>query len=247
MINLYINFTQLCSISWSYINITVHCEQRLQWQSMISLQASSPIWVSKGSLAKTLEWVAKFVLCSDEGKYHWLKIVFQKSKLIDNRPSWPALNFCWKCRNTMLLSLKSVLCRRLLNSLRKRRPAEEEHHFLLWETTVVCVWNLVLRGIILKPRTCFSPQGTWAHMQCSMCVLIFLPRPPAFTSPLACLSCIYFSRYPLIGELARRLEHDVCVCELQAVSWAYWHPHNFRIYLQCFVTDFWAKEGLLAV
>ena len=105
----------------------------------------------------------------------------------------------------MLLSPKPVLCRRLLNSLRKRRPAEEEHHFLLWETTVVCdVWNFV-------PRTCFSPQSRWAHTQCSMCVLIFLPRAPAFTFPLACLSCIHFSWYPLIEELARKLQHNVCV------------------------------------
>ena len=29
---------------------------------------------------------------------------------------------------------------------------------------------------------------------------------PAFESPLACLSCVYFSRYPPKGELARRLK-----------------------------------------
>ena len=30
-------------------------------------------------------------------------------------------------------------------------------------------------------------------------------RENAFVSPLACLSCVYFSRYPPNGELARRL------------------------------------------
>ena len=47
------------------------------------------------------------------------KMTFLKSKLIDNRPSWPALNFRGKCRNTMLLSPRPVLCRRSLNSPRK--------------------------------------------------------------------------------------------------------------------------------
>jgi len=37
------------------------------------------------------------------------KMTFRKSKLIDNRPSWPALNYRGKCRNTMLLSPKPVL------------------------------------------------------------------------------------------------------------------------------------------
>ena len=68
---------------------------------------------------------------SDEGRYHWLKMTFRISKLIDNRLSWPARNFRGKRRNTMLLFPKPVLCRRSLNSLRKRRPAEEENRFLL--------------------------------------------------------------------------------------------------------------------
>ena len=34
---------------------------------------------------------------------------------------------------------------------------EENRFLLLWEITVVCVSNLVLRGIVLGPRTCFSP------------------------------------------------------------------------------------------
>ena len=87
-------------------------------------------------------------------------MTFRKSKLTDNRHSWPTLNFRGKCRNTMLFSPKPVLCRRSLNSLRKRRPAEEEDRFLLlWELTVVCVSNLVLRGIILEPRARFSSQN----------------------------------------------------------------------------------------
>ena len=81
---------------------------------------------------------------------------FRKSKLIYNRPQksgWPPLNFRRKFRNRMLLSQKirviSVI--RSLNVLRKRRPAEEKNRlFLLWEIIVVCVSNLVLRGIKLE-------------------------------------------------------------------------------------------------
>ena len=83
-----------------------------------------------------------------------LKMTFRKSKLIHNRPGWPPQNFREKCGNTILLMEKPVLCRRSLNSLWERRPAEEENRFLLlWEITVVCVLNLVLRGIRLEPRT----------------------------------------------------------------------------------------------
>ena len=97
------------------------------------------------------------------------KVTFRKWKLIDNRPSQPALTFRRRCRNMMLLSPKPVLCQRSLNSLRKRRLAEEENRsLLLWETTVICVSNLVLRGIILQPRTCSSPQRRPAH--CLKCV-----------------------------------------------------------------------------
>ena len=78
-------------------------------------------------------------------------MTFRKSKLIHNRPGWPPLNFREKCGNTMLLLPKPVLCRRSLNSLWQRRPAEEENRFLLlWEITVVCVLNLLSRGIILE-------------------------------------------------------------------------------------------------
>ena len=84
-----------------------------------------------------------------------LKMTFRKWKFIHNRPGWPPLNFREKCGNTMLLLQKPMLCRRSLNSLR-RRPAEEENRFLLlWEITVVCVSNLDLRGIILEARTSF--------------------------------------------------------------------------------------------
>ena len=44
----------------------------------------------KGELA-TIPYKFSFVLCPDEGKYHW-----RKSKLIDNRPSWHPLHVCVK-------------------------------------------------------------------------------------------------------------------------------------------------------
>ena len=63
------------------------------------------------------------------------KMTFQKSKLIKNRPSWPALNFCGS-----------------LNSPQKEDRQRKKIAFCfwpLWEITVVCESNLVLRGIIL--------------------------------------------------------------------------------------------------
>ena len=100
-------------------------------------------------------------------------MTFRKSKLIDNRPRLPALNFRGKCRNMMFLSPTPVLCWRSLNSvnsLRKRRPAGEENlshslSLILWDITVVSVSNLVLRGIILKPRTCFSQALVWCKLR----------------------------------------------------------------------------------
>ena len=60
-----------------------------------------------------------------KGTIGW-KMTFRKS----------ALSFRGKCRDTT----KPVLCRRSLNSLRKRKPAIKENRFLLlWEITAVCV------------------------------------------------------------------------------------------------------------
>ena len=54
------------------------------------------------------------------------KMTFRKS----------TLNFRGKCRDTT----KPMLCRRSLNSLRKRKPAKKENRFLLrWEITAFCV------------------------------------------------------------------------------------------------------------
>ena len=102
------------------------------------------------------------------------KMTFLKSKLIDNRPSWPALNFRGKCRNTMLLSPRPVLCRRSLNSPRKEdrqrtslrsmavlSPAQASRGRKSLSPSVrdncrLCV-KFGSQGIILRPRTCFSP------------------------------------------------------------------------------------------
>ena len=43
-------------------------------------------------------------------------MTFRKSKLIDNRPSWPALNFRGKCRNTMQMQMAVSSLRGLRDS-----------------------------------------------------------------------------------------------------------------------------------
>ena len=104
------------------------------------------------------------------------KMTFLKSKLIDNRPSWPALNFAanvetrcsyrqdpcyvgdhwthqekktgrgpacvaWRfCRPPLLL------CAPNQNRHATRLVEDENRFLLLWEITVVCVSNLVLKG-----------------------------------------------------------------------------------------------------
>ena len=101
------------------------------------------------------------------------KMTFRKLKLIDNRPSRPALNIFVGNETRCSFRQKPVLCRRSRSSLRKRKPAEEENRFLLlWETTVVCVVvhlksNLDLRPVILQPREaeglvwCYSGKAVW--------------------------------------------------------------------------------------
>ena len=84
----------------------------------------------------------------------------------------------------MLLLRKPMLCWGSLKSLRKRRMAEQENCFLLlWEITVICVSNVVLRGIRLEPRTCLSPQSRQAclmwlsHLKAdSTCESVGLPK-----------------------------------------------------------------------
>ena len=89
-----------------------------------------------------------------------------------------------RSRNPMLLLRKPMLCWGSLKSLRKRRMAEQENSFLLlWEITVICVSNVVLRGIRLEPRTCLSPQSRQAclmwlsHLKAdSTCESVGLPK-----------------------------------------------------------------------
>ena len=61
-----------------------------------------------------------FVPRPNEGKYHWLKMTLRKLKLIDNRPSWPALNFRRKCRNTT----KHMLCRTIAELTQKKKTGK---------------------------------------------------------------------------------------------------------------------------
>ena len=87
------------------------------------------------------------------------KMTLQKLKLIDNRPSWPALAGNVETRQNLCYVEQS------LSSLRKRKPAKEENSSLLmWEITVVCVVaysksNVDLKPIIMELKTCFSPQS----------------------------------------------------------------------------------------
>ena len=99
-------------------------------------RASEPREAEERRASNDLSKIFNCYFAQTKGNTTGWKMTFQKSKLIDNRHSWPALNFRGKCRNTMLLSPNPVSCRQSLNSLQKRRPAEEENRFLLlWELT----------------------------------------------------------------------------------------------------------------
>ena len=121
---------------------------------------------ARGRGKKSLKWsLINFHLYfaqMDETTIGWI-IMFRKSKLIDNRPRWPALNFRGKCRNTMLLSPTHVLCWRSLNSvnsLRKRRPAEEENLSLTLSLSLSLSLSL-LNSVRDNCRLCvqFGSQG----------------------------------------------------------------------------------------
>ena len=147
-------------------------------------------------------------------------MTFRKSKLIDNRPSWPALNFRGKCRNTMLLSPKLLFCRQSLNSLRKRWPAEEDNRFLLlWEKTVrrskvhfpdlevCCDWSTFFpaqSADLSGARTRDEPLRMFAGEARSLQPLLSLPRRSFHVSSRV-ISRVHFSRHPPNGELVRRL------------------------------------------
>ena len=83
---------------------------------MISM---SEQWRTKGELAE-ISHKFSFVLRPNKGKYHWLKVTLQKLKLIDNRPSWPALNFRGKWRNTT----KHFLCRAITELTQKKKTSK---------------------------------------------------------------------------------------------------------------------------
>ena len=119
------------------------------------------------------------------------KMTFGKSKLIDNRPTWPSLNFrgnvetrCSQRQNSC-----SVGDRWTHSEKKTGRGRKLLSPSVRWEMTVVCESNLVLRGIILEPRTCFSPQSRWA------CEMWFLQ---SFTCEIVGLSIEYCE--PRIGR-----------------------------------------------
>ena len=56
----------------------------------------------------------------------------------------------------------------------------------------------------------------------SHCICIFYSPPPAVASPLACLSRVYFSRYPPNGELVRRLDKEETKKHRRNVAFVTW-------------------------
>ena len=87
----------------------------------------------------------------------------------------------------------------------------------VWRTNIVPTLSLRASSLIwASEATCATtreraPQPRGAQWPSS-------PLPPALASPLACLSRVYFSRYPPNGELARRV-----------VSNLWWNSWTIRV------------------
>ena len=112
---------------------------------MISM---SEQWRTKGELA-AISHKFSFVLRPNKGKYHWLKVTLQKLKLIDNRPSWPALNFRGKWRNTT----KHFLCRAITELTQKKKTSKGGKYL-----SPSVRDNCRLRGCSFKVK--FGPQAS---------------------------------------------------------------------------------------
>ena len=102
-----------------------------------SLRASSPIWASKASRARTRERAAE---PRGAGERRACNHPFQIFICTSPRRREIPLAEKWRSGNQSWLITGQA------------------------GTRFVCVSNLVLRGIRLVPRTCFSPQCRWARL-----------------------------------------------------------------------------------
>ena len=112
-------------------------DQRNQHYYLNSLRASSPIWASETSLARTRERAAK-------------------PRGAEERRA---------CNHPLQIFICTSPRRREISLAEKWRSGNQS--WLITGqagTRFVCVSNLVLRGIRLVPRTCFSPQCRRARL-----------------------------------------------------------------------------------
>ena len=91
-------------------------------------------------------------------------MTFRKSKMIDNSASLPALNLSWNVETRC--SYRQNQCYvgdRWTHSEKKTGRGRKSLSPSVRDNCRLCV-KLVLRWIILEPRTCFSPQSRWARL-----------------------------------------------------------------------------------
>ena len=122
-----------CARHWE---ITTFCSTSQPRPIIASLRASYPIWASEASLARTRERAAKPRGAGE--------------RRACNHPS--QIFICTSPR------------RREIPLAEKWRSGNQSWLITGWAgTRFVCVSNLVLKGIRLVPRTCFSPQSRRAR------------------------------------------------------------------------------------
>ena len=114
---------------------------------------------------------------------------------------------CLRPHSAKMLLAKRILERKAWVEIKKsvwraniESPLSLRASSLIWATDACCTRT---RERAPKPRGAEGP---------------FSPLPPALESPLAYLSCVYFSRYPPNRELARRV-----------VSTLWWNSWTIRV------------------
>ena len=96
-------------------------------------------------------------------------------------------------------SAKMLLAKRILDDVRQKWRSKEASGRRTLCFHLACEQGLIWASEASRVRKCEAaakPRGAEGP---------FSPPPLALASPLACHSCVYFSRYPPNGELVRRL------------------------------------------
>ena len=127
--------------------------------------------------------------------------------------TWMRMNFKWQpmIPNLHLKQLKGELT--LPQTSQRKNVAGQKD--LGWRKTKVEIKGSVWQANIVFPLSLWARSYIWASeasraRKCEAAAKPrgaegpFSPPPLALASPLACHSCVYFSRYPPNGELARR-------------------------------------------